>query len=212
VTAAVGLHGSDEWLDLGSSTVSEATGGIECALDPGIQAMWPGARVCGPAYAVCCEPGTNLPIHAALELAPDGAVLVVDAGGDLAGYWGEVLTRAAVHRGLAGLVIDGGIRDVDAIRECGFPVFARGLGIRGTGKSPSGSFGGSAFVSGVPVHTGDLVVADSDGVVVVPIRAVGRTLVGARERQQRERMYFDRIARGESTVDIYGWREQVDQW
>lgn len=201
---------TSEWLELGSSTVAEASG-VRCALDPAIRPAWSGARACGPAYPVQCRPGTNLAVHAALELAPPGSVLVVDAGGDVAGYWGEVLARAALQRGLVGVVVDGGVRDVDAMAHLGFPAFARGIGIDGTGKAPEGSVGEPLQLR-VPVAAGDLVVADADGVVVVPAGIVDATLVHARERRDKERAVFARIEAGESTVDIYGWRQVVDQW
>lgn len=201
----------DVWLALGTSTVAEASG-LSCALDPSIRPCLPGAKVVGPAYPVQCAPGNNLPIHRGLELADAGSVLVIDAGGDLAGYWGEVLTRAAMQRGLAGVVINGGMRDVDAIGSLGFPVFSAGVSMRGTGKSADGTVGEPLDLGGVPVVCGSLIVGDSDGVLALPAEAVEDTLIAARARDAKEREYFERIAAGETTVDIYGWRDRVNQW
>src|SRR5262249_54210363 len=97
-----------------------------------ISAVWPGARIAAPAFCVSCSPGDNLGVHVGVPAAPAGAVLVVSVGGvfDL-GYWGEVLTTAAESRGLVGLVIDGCVRDVDALQGHGFPVFSTGISLPG---------------------------------------------------------------------------------
>jgi 4-hydroxy-4-methyl-2-oxoglutarate aldolase len=195
----------ETWLDLGTSTVAEAAG-VPCVLDNAIRPVWPGARACGTAFPVWCPSGTNLPVHWALDLAPPGSVLVIDALGHLAGYWGEVLTRAALYRRIAGVVINGGIRDVEAIEALGFPAFATGVGIRGTAKSPEGTVGAPVHLGGVRVDVGSLIVADRDGVIAVPAGEIEEAHASAHERRRKELGYFDRIARGERTLDIYGWR------
>lgn len=161
--------------------------------------------VCGPAFTVRCVPGDNLPIHLSLAKAAPGDVLVVDGGGFIGGYWGKILTVAAQRRGLAGLVIDGGVRDVRDLRELGFPVFARGVGVRGTIKRDAGATGAPVTVGGVRIDAGDLVLGDADGVVSVPAAKVQDVLAAAREREDRERAVIDRLRRGELTVDIYGF-------
>jgi 4-hydroxy-4-methyl-2-oxoglutarate aldolase len=200
------VHSPEEWLELGTSTVAEAAG-VNCVLGDSLAPMWPGARVCGPALPVWCPGGTNLAVHWAVDLASPGSVLVVDALGHLAGYWGEVLTRAAAHRGIAGVVVDGGIRDVAAIEDLGFPAFARGVGMRGTAKRPEGAVGAPVYLGGVRVEQGSWIVADRDGVVAVPPAEIRRTYVAAHERRRVELDHFDRIAAGERTLDIYGWRD-----
>jgi len=202
---------SREWLELGTSTVAEAAG-VDCILDHSIRPVWPGASVCACAYPVRCVSGNNLPVHAGLERAPRGSVLVVDAGGDIAGYWGEVLTRAAMQKGLAGVVVNGGVRDLPALESLAFAVFAKGIGIRGTVKTTDGTVGEPVQLGQVRVEMGDLVLGDADGVLVLPSRAVAAALSGARARQEKERALFERIAAGESTVDIYGWRDLVSKW
>ncbi len=114
----------DRALQLGASTLYEAGGGIG-ALEPAIRPVWKGALLCGPAYPLACVVGDNLAVHRALERCQRGDVLVVNAGADDSGYIGEVLANAAQSRGVRGVVIDGGVRDVDAFERLRFPVFAR---------------------------------------------------------------------------------------
>jgi 4-hydroxy-4-methyl-2-oxoglutarate aldolase len=199
---------AESWLSLGTSTVAEAAG-IPCVLDQDLRPVWPGARVCGPALPVWCPDGSNLAVHWALDAVEPGAVLVVDALGHRAGYWGEVLTRAALRLGVAGLVIRGGVRDVEAIEALGFPVFATGIGIPGTSKAPQGSVGAPVTLSGVRVERGSWIVADRDGVIALPAGERDRTYAAAQERRRKELSHFDRIAAGERTIDIYGWRDSA---
>jgi 4-hydroxy-4-methyl-2-oxoglutarate aldolase len=190
---------------LGVATVHEASK-IEGALDPAIHAMWDGALVCGPAFTVRCAPGDNLPIHLSLTEASTEDVLVVDASGHMAGYWGKILTIAAQQRGVAGLVIDGGVRDSRDLEDLGFPVFARGVSVRGTIKGDPGARGAPVTVGGVRIERGDLVLGDADGVVSVPAARIAQVLTAAREREAREHNVIERIRRGELTADIYGFR------
>lgn len=172
---------------LGSATLYEASG-LPCAADPLVRPVWPGAFVAAPAYPLVCAPGDNLAIHIAMERVPRGSVLVVATGNVIAGYWGEVLTVAAEAAGVAGLVIDGGVRDVAALAARRFPVFARGISVRGTVKASAPSVGQPAICAGVPVAAGDLVVADDDGVIVVPAagpRARSRPAKRAPRRKPR---------------------------
>jgi 4-hydroxy-4-methyl-2-oxoglutarate aldolase len=164
-------------------------------------------RLGGPAVTVSCAPGENLRIHQALYLASAGDVLVVDVGGGYEyGYWGEILTVAAQARGVAGLVIDGGVRDTERIVDRGFPVFARTRCIRGTGKDPSsGSVNQRIDIGGVSIEAGDLVVGDADGVVAVPRARVDATLSAAQAREDGEAKIMDDLRRGRSTLELYGF-------
>jgi 4-hydroxy-4-methyl-2-oxoglutarate aldolase len=200
--------GVDDWLSLGASTVYEASG-LPCALSPALRPVWDGARLCGPALTVRCAPADNLGIHRAIELAPPGCVLVVDAGGVLVGYWGEVLTRAAQKQGVAGLVIDGAVRDIDALERLRFPVFARGVSMQGTTKTDPGVIGQSIRICGALVENGSLMLGDRDGVLSLPVGQVEQTAERARARQEQEGRYVARIDDGESTLDIYGWRDRA---
>ena len=190
---------------MGSATLYEASG-LDCALDPGIRPAWLGARMAGPAYPVTLHPGDNLPLHRALERVEAGEVLVVDAGGAPHGYWGEILAVAAQHRGVAGLVIDGGVRDVDRLAELGFAVFSRWVAVHRTSKHDPGRLGEPAVVGGVQVARGDLVVADVDGVVAIPAKVLPAVQERARARVAKEERFLTAIRRGESTLDLYGWR------
>lgn len=195
-------------LALGTSTLYEASG-LPCAIDPAVRPVWTGAAVAGPAYPVHCSPGDNLAIHLAVERAPRGSVLVVSADGFVAGYWGEVLTVAAQAAGIAGLVIDGGVRDVAALARRAFPLFSRGISVRGTVKASAPSVGGAIRITGVDVAPGDLVVADDDGVVVLPAAEVRRVLSAGEARAAKEAGFMQRRAEGATTVDLLGlaaWR------
>jgi 4-hydroxy-4-methyl-2-oxoglutarate aldolase len=198
-------------LALGTSTLYEASG-LPCAVDPAIRPVWAGAAMAAPAYPVRCSPGDNLAIHLGVERAPRGSVLVVTADGFVAGYWGEVLTVAAEAAGIVGLVIDGGVRDVAAMTRRRFPVFSRGISVRGTIKASAPSVGQPILMTGVQVAPGDLVVADDDGVVVLPNAKVNEVLAAGEARAQKEADFMARLARGETTVDLLGlsaWRTRA---
>ncbi len=176
------------------------------ALPSAIAAIWPGAQVTGRALTVQSPPADNLWLHHAIYRAQPGDVLVVQCSGHHeAGYWGEIMTVAAQVRGLAGLVIDGGVRDRDAIAALRFPVFARTLCIRGTGKSPTarGAIGGPVTIGAVTVETGDLIVADADGVIALRPDEAEATLARARQRDAREQAILTRLRAGETTLAIY---------
>jgi 4-hydroxy-4-methyl-2-oxoglutarate aldolase len=190
------IHGRA--LALGTSTLYEAAG-LPCAIDPAIRPVWTGAAVAGPAYPVHCSPGDNLAIHLAVERAPRGSVLVVSADGFV----------AAQAAGISGLVIDGGVRDVAALARRVFPVFSRGISVRGTVKASAPSVGGAIRMTGVDVALGDLVVADDDGVVVLPAAEVPRVLLAGEARAAKEADFMQRLAEGATTVDLLGlaaWR------
>ena len=196
-------------LELGSATLYEASG-LACALDPAIRPVWQGASIAGPAYPVKCAPGDNLAIHLALERAPRGSVLVVTTDNFVAGYWGEVMTVAAEAAGIVGLVIDGGVRDIAALARRQFPVFARGISVRGTIKASAPSVGKEISITGVPVCTGDVVVADDDGVIVLPTAAIDQALASGNERCAKEAAMMMKLGLGAKTLDLLGlsqWRE-----
>ncbi len=187
---------------LGSATLGES-GAVP--LDPRLKAVWPGAAVAGPACPVRCAPGDNLPIHVAVATAEPNSVLVVDVGA-LAerGYFGEVLATAALARGLAGLVIDGGVRDTDALAALGFPVFASMVALAGATKQERGTVGRPVTVGGATVAPRDWVVGDADGVVVVPAHAVASVVEAGRARQGREQAYFEALRSGQTTLELLG--------
>lgn len=191
--------------ELGTATVYEASG-LDCALDPALRPVWHGARIAGRALPVRTHPADNLPLHHAVARARPGDVLVVDGRGELCGYWGEILAVAAQVRGVTGLVMDGGVRDVAEQEQLGFPVFARGICVRRTGKNFLGLVGEPITVAGVRVQSGDAVIADTDGIIVLPPDAVAATLAASQARVDKETAYLERIRAGELTVDLYGFR------
>ena len=188
--------------DLGAATLGES-GGQPMA--PRINAAWTGARLCAPAFSVVCTPGDNLAIHVAVAEAPPGYALVVDVGDEPArGYWGEVLTTAAQARGIAGLVIDGGVRDVDALEAHRFPVFSSLIALRGATKQEPGRIGGRVFVGDMEVDEGDWIVGDTDGVTVVPHARLDEIRAAGVARAEREQHYFEQLKAGRTTVELLG--------
>jgi 4-hydroxy-4-methyl-2-oxoglutarate aldolase len=191
-------------LRLGAATLHEALG-QRGAVDPAIKPLDPSMKVFGSAFTVRCEGGDNLMIHHALTKARRGDVLVVDAGGYLgAGPWGDILTLAARTAGLGGLVIDGAVRDSEAIVQSGFPVFARGICLKGTSKCKAGSVGEAIACGGMLVHPGDVVVGDPDGVVVIPQAEVDRAIDLAERRARAEESMRQAVLAGRTTVDLLG--------
>lgn len=191
-----------------AATVDEAQARVG-ALPAAIKPIDPRSKICAPAYCVRTTPGNNLMLHRAIYEAPVGSVLVVDVGGPGGyefGYWGDIMTAAAVERGLAGLVIDGGARDADEIQESGFPVFCRLLAIRGTLKASEGELGTRVTIGSVSIATGDIVVADRDGVVAVPAATAETVARKAQERTDKEAAVIGRLRLKETTLDIFGFR------
>jgi RraA family protein len=162
---------------------------------------WP--RVAGPALTVRTRPGDNLVVHRALDLAEPGDVLVVDAGGSLErAVLGEIMARYAATRGVAAIVIDGAVRDADGLAEGLVPVFALGVNHLGPYKDGPGEIHGPVTLGGTVVRSGDVVVADGDGVVAVPHERVAEVVDLARQRLLDEEEQFAAIAAG--TLDR-GW-------
>jgi 4-hydroxy-4-methyl-2-oxoglutarate aldolase len=196
---------------LGTSTLYEASGLSTTSIDPAIRTVWLGASVAGPAYPLECSPGDNLAIHIAMENVPRGSVLVVSTGSYVSGYWGEVLTVAAEAAGVIGLVMDGGVRDIAALVAHRFPVFTRGISMRGTIKASAPSIGKPISFAGTPVAVGDLVVADDDGVLVIPAAHVENVLEQGQARHDKEAKMMDAVRQGRSTLELMGltnWRDQ----
>jgi 4-hydroxy-4-methyl-2-oxoglutarate aldolase len=189
-------------LSLGAATLGES-GAI--AATPRLRAMWRGATVVGPAFTVECAPGDNLGIHIGVASAPEGWVLAVSVPGDLErGYWGEVLTVAAISVGVTGLVIDGTVRDIDAIERRRFPVFARGAALPGAGKQGPGCVGRHVVIGDAVVRPGDWLVGDADGVVVVPYDRLEECCDAAAQRADKESAIFARLQNGATTIDLLG--------
>jgi 4-hydroxy-4-methyl-2-oxoglutarate aldolase len=194
------------WAKQSSATLHEVTGRIG-ALSSAIKPIAPGMRVSGPAFTLQLNPGDNLGLHEALYAAPAGSVLVVDAFDYLeAGPFGEIMALAAQTRGLAGLVTSGSVRDRDAITALGFPVFSKGLCIKGTAKDCPPRIGCTIVIDGVVIASGDMLLGDSDGVVVIPAAHSSQALQAAIAREAKEADIMQRIRQGERTLDIYNFK------
>jgi len=188
--------------ELGSATLGESGGR---AAHRRLRPAWPGASIAAPAYPVGCTPGDNLAVHVAVTRALRGSVLVVDVGQVVdRGYWGEVLTTGAEAAGLAGLVLDGGVRDVAALEAHGFPVFSAAVALTGASKDKPGTVGSPVRVGGIEVALGDWVVADVDGVTFVAGSDVDAVVAAGRDREAKEAGFFTSLRAGSSTVELLG--------
>ncbi|WP_448203918.1 4-carboxy-4-hydroxy-2-oxoadipate aldolase/oxaloacetate decarboxylase [Azospirillum sp. sgz302134] len=194
------------------ATLHEAMGKKGAMCHP-IKPLYPGMRVCGPALTVFCpNPMDNLMVHVGLALAKPGDVLVVDFKSmEEAGPWGDVLTASAIARGVAGLVIDGCVRDAAAIRDMGFPVFCRGTNMKGTYKTQAiGDINTTITCGGVMVSAGDIVVGDDDGVVVVPQAEAAATLSKANQREEAEAEFRRQLEAGKTTIEVLQLEHYLD--
>lgn len=192
-----------------STTVYEAAG-QQGAMDHTIRPIVAGMKVCGSALTVRCQAADNLTLHAAIALAQPGDVIVADVGACLeAGHWGEIVTVAAQARGVAGVVINGGVRDVAPIGRRGFPLFAAAISMKAAVKSTAGLINHPIVCGGVAVNPGDLILADDDGVVVVAHEQVEHVLAAARAREEREAEVMRRLQAGELSLDVLGFRQAL---
>ncbi len=174
------------------------------SMDPAIRPVDHSLHMVGRAYTVRCHPGDNLAIHKAIAEAPDGSVLVIDAGGHTGGgHIGEIMCFACMQRGIRGLVIDGTCRDADDIQALGFPVFSRGFNPGGTVKETVGQTEIPIVCGGVPVRPGDLVVGNRDGVVVVAKENIEAVLEGAEAIARKEVRVLEELKQGRTTAEIY---------
>lgn len=197
----------DGFTGLAASLVGDAMN-REQVMDAAMKPLAPGMRVCGQARTVNAMAGDNGIIHAAIPLVRDGEILVVNGMGveDVA-VWGEVMTHAALKQGIAGIVLDGAVRDSAEIREMGFPVFCRAVVPRGPHKGFGGTIDAPVSCAGVSVSPGDLVIGDDDGVAVVPLAQVARVRAAAQEAQKREWAWLEQIANGRTTRELLGLPE-----
>ena len=161
-------------------------------------------RNAGPAFTVLCPPADNLTIHVAVAEAKPGAVLVVQCHDPNYWVWGEVLSVAAISRGIAGLILDGSIRDLPAICALDFPVFARGTCLRGTAKDKRGAVNIAIACGGAPVWPGDIVVGDESGVVVIKPDTAEQIAARGEERGRKEATVMQELRKGRTTMQLLG--------
>ena len=199
-----------EFANLGVATIYEAAGRTGLIDMPLIQLL-PESRVAGPARTVRCGSGDNLMVHAVLDQVRPGEVLVLTMPeSEPVALVGDLLATQALVREVAALLVDAAVRDSDDLRALGLPIWTRFVRVRGATKNKLGTIGEPVVVGGVKICTGDLVVLDADGGVVVPTSRTAEVLDASRERAEREAMMREKLQAGALSYDLHGLRAKVE--
>lgn len=194
------------------ASVGEVTG-RQRVMAHDIRPVAAGQRCAGPAVVCHCEEGDNLALHEAFRRVHPGAVIVVATEGRVGtGVWGGLLTRSALALGLAGTIADGGVRDTSEIRASGYPVWSRFVSPLGSAKQhPGPRQPGSVICGGVEIREGDYVLADDDGVVVVPLEDASEVVEEAQARDRREELIAVELDAGRLIAEVLGWPRAVEE-
>jgi len=204
----VSVH--DELARLGTATVYEAAG-RKGLVDLDLHRIVPGSRAAGPARPILCGQADNLMVHAAMAHANPGDILVLTMPVPRpVALVGDLLATQAKARGVAGLLIDGSVRDVEELIELGLPIWARWIRVRGAGKDVPGTIDEPVIVGGARIAAGDTVVLDADGAAVIAQERVGEVLEAARAREEKERVKRAKLQAGELSYDLDNLRARVE--